>query len=30
MDSELNEKGISVKSIMALELLTDKLKFSLF
>lgn len=27
---ELNEKGNSVKSIMALELLTDKLKFSLF
>lgn len=30
MDSELNEKGNSVRSIMALELLTDKLKFSLF
>lgn len=30
MDSELNEKGNSVKSITALELLTDKLKFSLF
>lgn len=27
---ELNEKGNSVKSIKALELLTDKLKFSLF
>ncbi len=27
---ELNEKGNSVKSIMALELLTNKLKFSLF
>lgn len=27
---ELNEKGNSVKSILALELLTDKLKFSLF
>ena len=27
---ELNEKGNSVKSIMALELVTDKLKFSLF
>lgn len=27
---ELNEKGNSVKAIMALELLTDKLKFSLF
>jgi glutaminase len=27
---ELNEKGNSVKSIRALELLTDKLSFSLF
>jgi len=27
---ELNEKGNSVKGILALELLTDKLKFSLF
>jgi glutaminase len=27
---ELNEKGNSVKAILALELWTDKLKFSLF
>ena len=27
---ELNEKGNSIKAIRALELLTDKLSFSLF